>query len=948
MLQRAVVVLLCTLWGFTARAGVSHDSALTWQTLHSAHFRVHFHDGEEALARRAIATAERVHAQLAPVIGWQPEEPVDIVLSDRSDISNGYATFFPSDRMTILVTPPDEVTGLEDHGGWLETVLIHEYTHILHLDKAVGAPAFLRRIFGRNFLLFPNALQPVWLIEGLATWHETDHNRSIGRGQSSYFDMYMRMEVANGVKPVQQINQHISTWPGGTTPYLYGVAFNNFIAERYSDDHIKKLIDNYSDNWFPYRVNSNSRQVLGSTIPTLWPRFEEYLTERHGTRLEAIRRAGVVAGERITRHGYYGGMARALSDGDVLYVRMDGASEPSLSRQSADGRIRWCREVKFGVHMSVHPRAGVLLAQGDLHRNANFFHDLYRVDLETGRIHRLTHAGRYRYAAWNPDATRILAVHNEGGKHALHLLDEKAKLLEVLWAGEDEVVFADPQWSPHGDSIVMAAWRPRSGWNLERFHLSGRRFEALTNDIAIEVQPQFTPDGAAILFSSDHGGVYNIRRLDLANNKITTLTNVEGGAFHPSQAHVDGPVYYTGYHSAGFDIFRLDAPASLATPMAVKKASAVVAKDDPAPEGLRLSDYSPYNGLRPRWWLPHLAIGQRIFEIGAVTSGWDPLMRHIYYVDAAYDVRNHWFAGSVDYIYDRFYPTFKLHVSRYSSEENNVAGDTIRVIASDTFRGEVLLPFLQYRRDFTAHAAAYKVREVEGWTAAGYIPQADHIDNVLGYSFVYDSTRRYPLSISRSRGFHLSATAETSDAIDGSSYSGEVYTVDGRAFVPLIGEHVLALRLAGGWGTASPRNFRLGGSLSAIAAPLPLDTALLNSPFNQREFALRGYDSGLPSLTGRRMVLGAAEWRFPVARIERGFMAPPLGIQQVYGSLFAETGDAWDLGRTPGDYSSGAGIEANAEVNLFYSLLFHVRLGYAHGFANNGSDQVYLQLGSSF
>jgi hypothetical protein len=96
------------------------------------------------------------------------------------------------------------------------------------------------------------------------------------------------------------------------------------------------------------------------------------------------------------------------------------------------------------------------------------------------------------------------------------------------------------------------------------------------------------------------------------------------------------------------------------------------------------------------------------------------------------------------------------------------------------------------------------------------------------------------------------------------------------------------------------------------------------------------------------MLLASAEWRFPVARIERGNMVPPFGIHQAYGSVFAETGDAWEDGRSPGDYSTGAGVEANAEVNLFYDLAFHLRLGYAHGFADNGSNQLYLQLGSSF
>jgi len=967
--QRSVAFILLYVFlgltAFPAQAGVSHDPALTWRTLHSVHFRVHYYDGEEALAQRTVATAERVHAQLSPIIGWQPEEPVDIVLTDRQDIANGYASFFPANRMTIFVTPPDGVTSLEDHGGWLDTVLTHEYIHILHLDKATGVPSFLRSVFGRNILLFPNALQPAWLIEGIATWHETDRARGVGRGQSSYYDMLLRLEVDSGVKPLRQINQHIATWPGGTTPYLYGVAFHNFIADQQGAERIQMLVDNYSDNIIPFRINSNSRQTLGAELTDLWPRFEQYLKERYGARLDSIRRAGVVSGERVTMHGYTGGAARALPDGDIVYLRADGSSEPALLRQAADGTLRWRTSVHAGAHLTVHPRAGALLAQPEINRNANYFYDLYRVDLKHGSVRRLTQGARYRYAVWSPDGTRILAVHNQGGKHALHLLDDTGKQVEVLWAGEQDVVFSDPDWSPDGTSVVLAAWRPQDGWNLERFILNERRFEALTRDKEIEAQPQFTVDGKALLFSSDHGGVYNLRRLDLASGKLTTLTNVEGGAFHPTQARVDGPMYYTGYHAAGFDIYRLDAPATamdggsaenagavfppaLPTPAAAPGPSAIVAKDDPVPEGLKVSDYSPYNGLRPRWWLPHVGIDAQRTELGVMTSGWDPLLRHIYYLDLAYDFTNEWFAGSIDYIYDRFYPTFKLHASRYSSTDLDNNDDPLRVRTTDTYMGEMLLPFLQYRRDITVHAAGYTVRDADSWTATGVVPQPDRTDNVLGYALVYDSTRRYPLSISRSHGVQLSVAAETSDAIEGSDYSGEVYTLDGRAFLPLAGEHVLALRLASGWGNASPRPFRLGGSLSANAAPLPLDTALLNSPFNQREFALRGYDSGLANLIGRRMLLASAEWRFPVARIERGFMAPPMAIHQVSGSVFAETGETWNTGRNPGDYSTGAGIEANAEVNLFYALAFHLRLGYAHGFADNGSNQVYLKLGSSF
>jgi len=931
------------------QAAVTHDPALEWKTLRTDHFRIHFHDEGERLARRTAAYAERVHERLSPIIGWSPTEPVDIVVDDRKDQVNGFATVFPYDQLTIYVSPPDGIDSLEDHDGWLDLLLTHEYVHILHLDRADGLPATVRRIFGRNVWLFPNALQPRWVIEGLATFHETDRERGIGRGQSSYYDMLMRMEVAHGVKPVRQVNQWIATWPAGQTPYLYGVEFLDFVAARYGRDRVQALVDEYSDNLIPFRINSNSRTVLGEDLDGLWSQFMVYLDQRHGDRLRAIRTAGVVAGEQLTHDGYYGGPAQALPGGDILYLRVDGRHEPALMRRNRDGSIRCLAPVRAQAHFTVHPRAGVLVAQPELNRNSNLYYDLYRIDLVTGHQFRLTDGGRYRFAVWNPDGNRIFAVHNSGDEYSLHLLDAEGRLLETLIAGERDVVYSEPDWSPDGRHVALAVWRPLTGWNLEQFDLAARQFVPLTQDAAIKAQPHYAPDGRSLLFTSDHGGVYNLRRLDLASREITTLTNVEGGAFHPSTEEGSRAIVYVGYHEKGFDVYRLAQPASLTTspadrlrlsppPEPVLAESSVVSVDD----------YSPYSALRPRWWFPHLWIDSRRTEVGFLTSAWDPLLRHIYYLDAAYDFRNEWFAGSIDYIYDRFWPTLKLHASRYSNLYLDGTNDPVRVSTTDTLMGEIILPFRRVRRDFSIRAGAYTVRDADGWTAAGVVPQPERRDNVLGVAVVYDSTRNYPRSISRSHGMQISAAAETSDALNGSDYQGEVYTVDGRVFLPLGREHVLAARVAYGWGTDSPRAFVLGGSRSSGPSPLPLDPTLVNAVFNQRDFALRGYDSGQAGLVGRRMVTGALEWRFPLARVERGVMAPPLALHQVSGSLFLESGDAWNIGRRPDDSATGAGIEINADTFVFYDLPFHLRFGYAYGFADNGGNHVYVQLGSAF
>jgi outer membrane protein assembly factor BamA len=151
-----------------------------------------------------------------------------------------------------------------------------------------------------------------------------------------------------------------------------------------------------------------------------------------------------------------------------------------------------------------------------------------------------------------------------------------------------------------------------------------------------------------------------------------------------------------------------------------------------------------------------------------------------------------------------------------------------------------------------------------------------------------------------------------------------------------------------GYGTDDPRPFQLGGSAGAAPALPLLGEALAGSPFNRRVYPLRGYPEGLAALAGRRMRLASLEWRFPIARTERGIMTPPLALHQWSGTLFADSGGAWQEGGAPSAYRSGAGLELNFDSALFYSLRFNLRLGYAHGFDAGGEDQVYLRIGVPF
>ncbi len=933
-----------------AHAAVVHDSNIDWRSVRGPHFIVHYPSGAEAQAQQVMAIAERVHRQLSSEFNWQPRSPTEIVISDEYDLSNGFAMPFPANRINLWLAPPDDLGTLEDHAGWLETVIQHEYTHILHLDKARGFPKVLRSIIGRAPTIFPNvfpnAFQPTWLIEGLAVYHETDRARGIGRGQSSLFDMYMRKEVEGGMKPLRQVNQEVDTWPAGIVPYLYGVQFYNYVAERYGADKVQRWVENYSGNGIPYRISSNSQRTIGRSLDNAWDDFTRDRQSHYGAQLEAIRARGEQAGERLSMDGYSASQAVALPDGTIFYTAFDGRSPAAIMvlRPGANKPQRLTDIYRY-ARIDAHPVAGVLLAQPERCRNARLAYDLYRVDVKDGDMTRLTQCARYRHAAWHPDGAHIVAVHSELGQSRLDLLDEKGKFQQTLWQGQDGETIADLAWSPDATQIVASVWRRDSGWNLELFSINDKRWRALTRDAAIDMQPRFARDGKSVLFSSDHGGVYNLRRLELASGKIATLTNVTGGAFYPAEGQ-DGVLYYVGYGSNGFDLYRVR-PGNFATPTAPAAASGIVARaPDPVVTGAA-EDYSPWHGLLPRWWWPHIVydIGRR--EFGAATAGTDALFRHLYFVDAAYDFKVRSGVGQADYIYDRWWPVFKLHAERENDFTRGNNHEVSRVRHDDNAQVEIALPWLTFEDRFSLHAAVVTNRESDARLYQNASPQPATQDSLTGVAAVWETANVYPLSISRNYGREVRLVAENSDAFDG-DYTGKIYTLDWREFIPLGGEHVLALRLAEGWGTDNPRPFKLGGSRGASEVPSVLENLGVDTPFNVRRYALRGYPEGLASLAGRRMQLASLEWRFPIQRIERGIMSPPMALHQLSGVAFVDSGVTWSQGGSPDDRRLGAGMELHADSALLYSVRFNLRLGYAHGFDDDGENQIYLRIGSSF
>jgi outer membrane protein assembly factor BamA len=130
------------------------------------------------------------------------------------------------------------------------------------------------------------------------------------------------------------------------------------------------------------------------------------------------------------------------------------------------------------------------------------------------------------------------------------------------------------------------------------------------------------------------------------------------------------------------------------------------------------------------------------------------------------------------------------------------------------------------------------------------------------------------------------------------------------------------------------------------------------------DFPVRGYPGG--AQTGDRAFSASAEYRFPLALVERGVRVLPAFLDRVWGAGFVDAGSAWCVEictptavREPRSARPlwSVGAELSTELQLGYHLGLTVRGGAAfplsrieaaRGVFARPDPQLYLRVGRSF
>jgi len=915
-------------------AAATYPPRYHFRTLSTDRVSVHFHDPLETMAREAASLATEILLRHEQRYGRRVGR-VQLVLVDVDDLPNGFASPLPFPLVNVHAVAPDGTDGFGNHEGWLRLVLAHELAHTVHLEEARGLWSVGRKLFGRAPFLFPNTFAMSWMIEGLATYEETELT-AFGRGRNPDSRMVLRMAALEGRFPKEdQAIYALDAWPSGQTPYLFGEAFLRRLSEQSGDDALPRLARQHAVQFPPWLDGRAVSKVTGSGLHAQWSSWADAAKAEFAREAEERKADGLTESRALTARGIRQTTPRFSPDGlsvayasqtltrfpEIRLARVDGSQDRRVALRNGGSGLAWTPDGQALVH-----------AELQVHETYSVFGDLSRVTVASGKVQRLTRGARAYDPDVAPDGRTIVFARKLGDRSELGLVGIDGVGLRTLTQSAKGVEWSGPRFSPAGDSIVAARLLPGGWLDLVRVDpVTGAAFQ-LTQDRAKDVEPTWTPDGQAVVFRSDRDGVSNLHALRLSDHRVVRVTNVLGGAFQPSVSPDGRAVAYADYSSLGYDvrIAPLDLAAAPAATAFVDEYPAPQA--DPARSEAPVEPYRAWSMLLPRFWTPWLQLDQDDSRIGLATGGSDALFRHGWGARATYGTGTERINLNGFYLYDRFRPT--LIVS---------GQDTTSLFREGRLRTRELtlqtaLPLRRSIRSIQALSLAWRREREE---ALGSRDPQDRRDlGGLQAAWTLASARSYPMSISPSEGTRLRVAWLREAEWLGSDVSLDKLTADARVYQRIFGARdVLALRAESGttWGEPQfERSFAVGGYPDASLFDIVRTNAAV----------LRGYPDN--AFTGRRYAAFNAEYRFPLVSPQRGFRSLPLFLRHFRGSVFFDAANAWSGAFRVADLKTAAGASLGLDSAIGFALPLRAELSVAHGFQEKGDTRVDVRFGLSF
>ncbi len=547
------------------------------RSVESENLRLYFPEGRQEEARRFLTHVEgcvgylrraaRVHNGVADqkMIVLLPELPYNNAFVAPGllgyDTEAVIPTFNTIDEFSLeMGQPPDSAE-----------IACHEITHYVHFQQIAGFAWFWNTTSGAVYT--PQIGLDSWFDEGLAVYYETKLQPGTGRlawpfWRGAFAAGYAGRRINGGDLHALQRDFHAGN------NYLVGSQFVRFLADRYGEDKLWRLIEVQARSiFFPLWVNLRFWQVYDKTLSTLIDEFADEVDAN-------LRPRDRPPGQRIVRSAGTSARYARAPNGTEALVTEDHDRPPRLEIYAPDGRLRVERNLT-----DVVPPRSLAIAAATRTSGLSFTADgrtLYFVAVDTGPTFQAARLLRYDVendeltvaggdingtgGSISADGTRYLFARADGDHHDLAELDLRTQSVRVLAAQAHGAYVAHPRFSPDGTRVVALQF-DGSRFRIALFDaLSGKSLGALPTGDGPVHDPSWIDDNRVLyLASSATSAGFQVYVQDVHGEGRARVTDAPYLAFEPRAAG-DGTLRFLNREGWGWTVDEVPLPQPLPVP----------------------------------------------------------------------------------------------------------------------------------------------------------------------------------------------------------------------------------------------------------------------------------------------------------------------------------------------------------------------------------------------
>ena len=511
------------------------------------------------------------------LLGFDPADPVAVLLTDISDSGNAGASVVPRNAVTVEIAPLNFAFETIAGNDRMNILMNHELVHVATMDQAAGPDRFFRKLFGgkvapvpdhpESILYFlmttPRVASPRWYHEGIAVFLDTWMAGGLGRAQSGYDEMVFRSMVRDGTPfydPLGLVSEGTKIdFQTQVNSYLYGTRFMTWLARRHSPERLVEWVSRREGSRGYYA--SQFRQVFGTTIERAWAEWEQDERTFQQQNLDAIRTYPVTPYTDVTTRAL-GSVSRAYYDPALrtIYAAFNypGVVAHVGAIRTDDGRIEKLADIKGPLIYTVtslayDPGERVLFYTTD---NGSY-RDLIRLDPATRRADILMKDARIGDLVFSKGDRALWGVRHLNGICTLVRIPYPYREWKQVVSWPYGTVMYDVDVSAQGTRLVASFGEISGRQEVRVFETAAldrgdlepiARFDFGT---AVPNGFVFTEDGRFLYGTSYYTGVSNVFRYDLDAKTLDAVSNAETGFFRPVPL-ADGRLLVFRYSGEGF------------------------------------------------------------------------------------------------------------------------------------------------------------------------------------------------------------------------------------------------------------------------------------------------------------------------------------------------------------------------------------------------------------